>query len=156
MRTSARALSRRALDSQADVETTLYKRPAQAPSGIQRIVPLAPPVPSRILEVKQPPRRRAALGLNVFLMPRSAADPAPPWAASPALTEKVAPRVVVRRRSRGSWAFGVLAFVIAFVAVASPNTRHAVIDRSRPYAARAWSRAATFTVQAWHALHAVP
>ena len=169
MRTSASAVSRRALDSQADVETQLYKRPAQAESGIQRIVPTpivhsapAPIVPSRVLEVKQQPRRRPAarsLGLNVFLMPRTAADPAPPWAPAVSPHSPPVPRKVVRKRSRWTYMFAFVAFVVAFVAIASPKTRIAVVDRSRPHVARGWTATkhaaratADFSVKEWRAL----
>lgn len=170
MQTTARA--RKPIDSEADVETQLYARPAavalvtgaKAKSGVQRAVrfeatqPIPssgsievspftermPPTPSRVIEVKAPVRRRALPGLNVFLMPSTLADPAPPWSL-PAPTKVALPT----KKKRTRWALLALVLAVAVLAVVFPKQRAVAITRARPYAARGWTATSHAAGRAW-------
>lgn len=127
----------RARDSEADVETSVFRRPP--PFGLDRTMVLQimrdlqprPPARAALRELSIAsiaPIERAPRAPNVFLTPAQATDPPPLWAQvwappAPATTVRRRPVRVVHQRSILPWLLAVMSFSIAFGILQDPALR---------------------------------
>lgn len=148
---SARVGRRSPRDSEADLETQIYVRPQPMAWDRVMVLQIMKDLGTRLPRIVAPPRRAVSARVvmtkrpvsvvpppgepNVFLTPRTPADPLPPWAPAPAARAQAAPveaapveaapgdetllldgrppKVVVHK-TKVPWLLFVMAFGIAF------------------------------------------
>ncbi len=139
MTMSATMSRRRSRDSEADVETEIYTRPQNMPWDRVMVLQIMDELETRLPRVVAPPRRSSSRVVvkkrsarvtpvpppdepNVFLVPRTPADPPLPWETNASnvvfedtlLLEGRPRRVRKVRATRVPWLLFVMAFGIAF------------------------------------------